>query len=465
MKVPVSFRGPYVVARHEFLVNLKSVRLLIMIIVLALLVVGGAYGLRAGTGGGGVPRPSALVWAHPAIEETGGNVTVVWVSNPFGNPEPDRLVSFRDLDDGTVLGESRTDVSGFVRFSMGERTEVEIRVTLGLIDLRQPFFFFEPTSNFTTFRSHDDLDNDGLYDDLGIHVLTREGVPALANVSLNDTFVTSATPGEYGYARIELPPGHSNVTVEVAGESETTPEYVAPRAVQPPFAAGPDFVLLVIAAFFAPFVLPVFAIVIAFDAVSKERVQGTLDLLLSRPLSRPGALLGKLAGTFAAVGVPVTLVNLVGVGVLAAVSGRAPTGSFTAAFLGLALLLVAFYVLLQLVFSTLAKTSGTAVLFGVLLWLAFNVLYPVITTVLSLVLFMRDAEAAFRLLQVSVLGNPSQIYQQLVVFAAPEEVGGFGQGGVGGTTILDLPIVATAAGVWLAVLLALALWTFHRKAV
>jgi ABC-type transport system involved in multi-copper enzyme maturation permease subunit len=101
-------------------------------------------------------------------------------------------------------------------------------------------------------------------------------------------------------------------------------------------------------------------------------------------------------------------------------------------------------------------------LFGILLWLAFNLLYPVITLVLSSVLFANNFEAQFQFLQASVLGNPSQIYQQLVAFAAQEDIGsGFGQ--FGGTA-LDLPVVAAAAGVWLALLLVLALWTFHRKA-
>lgn len=61
-----------------------------------------------------------------------------------------------------------------------------------------------------------------------------------------------------------------------------------------------------------------------------------------------------------------------------------------------------------------------------------------------------------------MLGNPSQIYQQLVAFAAPGELGsGFGQ--FCGTS-LDLPIVAAAATVWIVLLFAITLWTFHRKA-
>jgi ABC-type transport system involved in multi-copper enzyme maturation permease subunit len=211
---------------------------------------------------------------------------------------------------------------------------------------------------------------------------------------------------------------------------------------------------------FATFVIPLFAIVVTFDAVSKERVQGTIDLLLSRPASRIGVLFGKFLGTFVAVALPVTLVNLAGVGVLTAVSGKAPTGSFVLAFLGLSLLLIAFYIPIQLTFSTLAKTSGTAILFGLLVWLAFNILYPVITLVLSSLLFPNNFQAQFRFAQYAGLGNPSSIYQQLVTFAAPESLRfSFGSG-----TILSLSLVAAAGVVWFVGTLALALWIFNRKA-
>lgn len=300
------------------------------------------------------------------------------------------------------------------------------------------------------------MDNDRLHNDLGIHVLTLTGVPAAANISLNDTFVTSTDV--LGFAEVELPPGSSNLTVEVAGERETSLAQAFTEPDPTPFAAGPDFVLLVMASVFATFVVPIFAIVITFDSISKERVQGTLDLLLSRPVSRVGTLLGKLCGTFAAVAVPVTLVNLAAIGVLTAASGQAPTGSFAAAFLGLELLLIAFYVLIQLSLSTLAKTSGTAILFGILAWLVFNILYPIITLVISSVLLAGNFEAQFGFSQVAGLGNPSAIYQQLVVFAAPEQF----RFSFPGSTV-SLSVVAAAAVVWLVVLFGLAVWTFHRR--
>jgi ABC-type transport system involved in multi-copper enzyme maturation permease subunit len=422
VKVPVSLRGPYVVARHEFLVNLKSVRLLIMLVVLALVVVGGAYSLGAGTTGGSSRLTPVEVWGHFAIAPAGGNLAVAWVTDPFGNPFPDRTVLFQSREDGETveLGEVRTDAEGFARLAIAERIEFTAVVRIGTAEFSYGFLFFESPVNFTTSMRVEDFDGDGFRGDLGIHVLTRAGDPALANVSVNDTMVTSTNAR--GYAFIELPPGPSTLTVEVAGERETTT--FSTSTVPAAFGSSPEFSLLFTAFIFVTFVVPIIAIVTAFDAISKERVQGTLDLLLSRPVSRAGTLIGKMAGTFASVAVPVTAVNLAGIGLLTYLFGRPPEWGLASASLGLALLLIAFYVLIQLTLSTLAKTSGTAILFGILVWLGFNVLYPVVTLILSSILFAGNFEAQFRFAQVAGVGNPSWIYQQLLTFAAPAERGG-----------------------------------------
>lgn len=105
------FRGLPQVSRQEFLANLKSVRLLIMVVVLALAVVGGSYGLSAGTGGSALP--SLVVWGHQAYATNGSHLAVAWVSNPFGQPLADLQVEFWNRlgppEADTLLGTTRTD--------------------------------------------------------------------------------------------------------------------------------------------------------------------------------------------------------------------------------------------------------------------------------------------------------------------------------------------------------------------
>ena len=105
----------------------------------------------------------------------------------------------------------------------------------------------------------------------------------------------------------------------------------------------------------------------------------------------------------------------------------------------------------------MAKTSGTAILFGVLAWLLFNVLYNVLTLVVGLLI--ADPAARFQFQLYAGLGNPSAIYQQLVLLYAPLELTGF----FGGTAIGG-DVLGAAAAIWLVILLVLALWVFEKKA-
>lgn len=447
------FRGLPQVALQEFLTNIKSVRLLVMVGVLALAVVGGAYGLSGGTGGGNIPP--LVVSAHPSYGTNDSHVGTVFVSDAFGHPRPGLNVLVA-VSPGSPsdLGRAVTDATGFVRFPLGNRTEVYVEAELGTVSVGT-FILWSPSPvNFTWAVDQFDYDNDGLPEALGVHVLDRSGDPASARLSLNGTYVRDVDAR--GYGRLTLPPGMSNVTIEVAGEAQTFPLFVT----EPPFSFRfdtPDATLFILSAFFLYLIVPIFAIVVTFDAVSKERVQGTLDLLLSRPVSRSGVLLGKFLGSFSAVAFPVTLVNLVGLGVITATSGESPTGGLVAVFLGSTLLLIAFYVLLQLIFSTLAKTSGTAILFGVLVWLLFNILYAVLTAAIGA--FISDPSARAQLDTYAGLGNPSSIYQQLVSLYAPRNLTDFFGG-----TVLGGDVLGAAAAIWFVVLLVLALWVFERKA-
>jgi len=224
-----------------------------------------------------------------------------------------------------------------------------------------------------------------------------------------------------------------------------------------PLPLGPDLAIFFMIAFIN-LIVPIFSIVVAFDAVSKERVQGTMDLLLSRPVTRTGVLLGKFLGSFFAVAFPVTLVLLAGLGIVSAKAGTSPSGVFVATFMAMTLLLIVYYVLLQLIFSSIAKTSGTAVLFGVLVWLLFNFLYGVITLVIGFAVFPDEASRTdFN--RWSTLGNPGGIAANITYGAAPVAIQVFLQG-----AILESAVAATGAIIWLVVLLVLALWVFQRKA-
>ena len=456
MKLPAFLRGLPQVFFQEFLGNVKSIRFLVMAAVSALVVVGGAYGISGVFGGGGFGQPPFIVWTHPAFDANGDHVAVAWVADPFGAPVSGRTAIFEDLN-RTRLGENTTNADGFTRLNVGTEVYVSVTVRSGTFEIgRSVDWGFLPPVNFTYQTDQADYDGDNAYDDLAVHVLDLYGYPIAGRVLVNETEVARLEE-RTGYALIELPAGSSNVTIEAGGQSVEFNAFVFEDG-GPSFLAGPDFVLLVIATF-SGLIVSIFAIVISFDAVSKERVQGTMDLLLSRPASRTGVLLGKFLAAFGAVALPVTVVNLAGIGMISAASGKAPTGSFATAFVLYSLLLIAYYVLLQLSLSTLAKTSGTAVLFGVLVWLLLNILYNVVTFVVANLFSGGDPATYFRITQYAALGNPSAVVGSLISLAAPE-----GLSIVSGGTALDAATFGGAAAFWFAFLFLLALWVFQKKA-
>ena len=455
MKFLEFFRGMPQVFVQEFMGNLKSVRFVIMALVAALVIVGGAFGI-SGFIGGFTGTPPLVVWGHPATDAASGeHIAVAWVADPFGGPLADRTVTFGDVLNGTTIGTVSTDGAGFARLNVGSISSVSAGVRLGTFESNTGIAWeFLPPFNFTVLSSQSDLDGDGAFDDLSLHALNLTGDLVPGTVRVNGT--VAGNLDSRGFILLELPPGVSNVSLVIGGEAYEITAYV-PEDGGAAFLSGPDFVLLLISAF-SSLIVSIFAIVISFDAVSKERIQGTMDLLLSRPASRTGVLLGKFLASFAAVAVPVTLVNLAGIAAISAASGRGPTGSFAAAFVGYSLLLIVYYVLLQLALSTLAKTSGTAVLFGILIWLLLNILYNIVTFVLAALLSAGDPAAQFRIAQYAALGNPSGIVSALISLAAPS-----GLTPIGGTA-LDAVTLGAGAVIWLVFLLVLALWVFEKKA-
>jgi len=427
-----------------------------MILLTALVVVGGSLGFGSVLSSLGGPPP-VRAWGHPAWATNGSHIAVIWVSDPFGAPMAGRPVEFSDGGPGRSvipLGTVQTDSAGFARFDAGSRMQVNASFRIGTFSSETGASFYDPLQNFSVDSLQGDFSNSGRPSGLALSVLDRAGDPADANVSVNGTLV-GAVDG-YGYILVNLPVGYSTVTVEVAGENQTYTEFVADTGGSV-LSGGPDLVLFLISAL-SSWLFSIFAIVLTFDAVAKERVQGTMDLLLSRPASRSGILLGKLLGAFGAIALPITLVNLVGIAAIAAASGKAPTGGYALAFVGGSLLLIAFFVMLNLIFSAYAKTSGTAIMFGFLAWLLLIPMYGLLTQLIGGALLGGNSAGYFRFQQVSGLLNPASVCSLLVSLAAPL---GLTQGqGVA----LDPAIVGAAAVVWFVVLLALALLAFHRKA-
>jgi ABC-type transport system involved in multi-copper enzyme maturation permease subunit len=107
--------------------------------------------------------------------------------------------------------------------------------------------------------------------------------------------------------------------------------------------------------------------------------------------------------------VPISAVSLMGVGVIAWQSGNAPTGELVWGFLIYTVFLIAIFVLLQMIFSTLAKTTGTAILSGIGVWIFFFMLFDLLLLLVAYVADLSGDEMSKFFNRASFL-NPISIY-------------------------------------------------------
>jgi ABC-2 type transport system permease protein len=145
---------------------------------------------------------------------------------------------------------------------------------------------------------------------------------------------------------------------------------------------GPTVILLFVSEFIG-FIGPIIALGLSFDVIVKERVQNSLALLVSRPVSRRAIALGKFLGIFAALAVPVIIVNLISVGLAIMLSGKGIGIDQIAGFLLLTLVFLATYLAIGQLISSLTRTTTTAILAGIGVWFFFWLFLTIVQVILN----------------------------------------------------------------------------------
>ncbi len=118
----------------------------------------------------------------------------------------------------------------------------------------------------------------------------------------------------------------------------------------------------------APWVLLLLVPAISMRTLSEERKLGTLELLLSRPLSPTSLVLGKFLGILALVALTLipTLLYVWAISELGSTPGNLDTGLVLGSYLGL-FLLVSAYISIGIFASSLTENQIAAFLYGILL--------------------------------------------------------------------------------------------------
>ena len=131
---------------------------------------------------------------------------------------------------------------------------------------------------------------------------------------------------------------------------------------------------------------PLLGLALGFDAINKERANGTLSILLGQPIFRDSVLNGKfLAGAAALSTISVgTIVILSSLAI--PMLGFGPTGAEALKIMTLTLLTVlylVFWLTLGILYSVLTKKTSTSIMASIATWLIFSIVISILASVVS----------------------------------------------------------------------------------
>jgi len=207
------------------------------------------------------------------------------------------------------------------------------------------------------------------------------------------------------------------------------------------------------------YLVPLIALILGFDSIVGERERGSLDLLLSMPITRGELLLGKYLGLSAALACS-TVAGFGAVGAILAVdlpSGALlPYAGFMASTLLLGMAFLSVALLVSVIATDRTRASGAAIAIWFFFVLAFDLL-------LLGVLVVGGGGWGADMLAYLMLLNPTDVFRFLNIFGFDDTRTLYGLATVFPRHLANPLLLATIMASWIALPLALATWRFHKK--
>ena len=211
------------------------------------------------------------------------------------------------------------------------------------------------------------------------------------------------------------------------------------------------------------FLVPLIAMLMAYDALIGEIERGTMALLLSYPISRWQILVGKFIGHTALL----AIATLIGYGAAGLIL-QWQFGGFQAAVWKPFFLLIAASILLGAAFLSLGylisakvKERGTAAGLAIGVWLFFVVIFDM--ALLGILVADSKHRITAKLLENVLLFNPTDIYRLLNLTGFENTAMYSGMAGISGQIGLTKTLLVAAQIGWIIVPFALAAWLFSRR--
>ena len=211
------------------------------------------------------------------------------------------------------------------------------------------------------------------------------------------------------------------------------------------------------------FLIPLIAMLMAYDALIGEIERGTMALLLSYPLSRWHILVGKFLGHI----IMLTLATVVGYGAAGLILQYNFGGLYLAAWkpffllIAASILLGAAFLSMGYLISAKVKERGTAAGLAIGVWLFFVVIFDM--ALLGILVADTKQKITAKILENILLLNPTDIYRLLNLTGFENTAMYSGMAGVSGQIGLSKTALLVAQLGWIAVPFALAAWLFARR--
>ncbi|WP_323017245.1 ABC transporter permease [Castellaniella sp.] len=212
------------------------------------------------------------------------------------------------------------------------------------------------------------------------------------------------------------------------------------------------------------FLVPLIAMLLSYDAIVGEIDRGTMNLLLSYPISRPQVMAGKFCGHLVILALAIGAgYGLAGLALQLAFGGLDPAawGPF-ALLIAASILLGAAFLSLGYLISALVQERQTAAGIAIGVWLFLVVIYDM--GLLGVLVVDQGRTITEPILNAILLLNPTDVYR-LLNLTGHENIAMFaGMAGLSGQASLSTQALLLAQTLWILIPLALASWAFKRRA-
>ena len=212
----------------------------------------------------------------------------------------------------------------------------------------------------------------------------------------------------------------------------------------------------------ATYLIPLIALLLAYDAIVGEIDRGTMLLLLSYPIARHAIVLGKFLGQLAVVAIATVIGFCVAAAAIALTSGVGP-GEMTVflRLLGSSVLLGAAFVALGHLASCLVRDRSTAAGIAIAIWLVMVLLWDM--GLLGLLVADEGGLIAKKAFAMALIVNPADSYRLFNLTGLPGVEALSGMGGVQAAVRPDPLHLLASLGAWIVLPLMLTASCFARR--